>query len=98
MRRADSIWPYQGKRYSQMFMPMQMPPQQHSPHMPPPGPVPPMPPPPSYEEDSAAQAAARGYVYAYPPYGYPGQVRPLLLPAAPGAPLARPSSAPFPAC
>ena len=31
-------------------------------------------PPPSYEEDSAAQAAARGYVYAYPPYGYPTQV------------------------
>lgn len=34
---------------------------------------------PTFEENSdpavqAAQAAARGYVYAYPPYGYPGQV------------------------
>ena len=38
-------------------------------------PVPPPMPPPSHEEDSAAQAAAaRGYVYAYPPYGYPAQV------------------------
>jgi len=27
------------------------------------------PPPPSYEEDTAAQAASRGYVY-YPPYAY----------------------------
>lgn len=30
--------------------------------------------PPSYEEDSAAQAVARGYVYAPYPYAYPGQV------------------------
>lgn len=36
----------------------------------PPGP-PPIPPPP-YEED---QSIPRGYVYAYPPYAYPGQVR-----------------------
>lgn len=31
-------------------------------------------PPPSYEEDSAAQAAARSYVYTPYPYVYPGQV------------------------
>ncbi|KAF9267768.1 hypothetical protein L218DRAFT_645723 [Marasmius fiardii PR-910] len=54
----------------QMFPAPQHPPQQHSPHMAPPM-APPIPPP-SYEEDSAAQAAARGYMY-YPPY-YPGQV------------------------
>ena len=65
-------WSYTGKRYSQLFPATQHQPQPHAPHMAPPGP-PPIPPP-SYEEDSAAQAAARGYVYAYPPYGYPGQV------------------------
>lgn len=69
---AAPMWPYQGKRYMQMFPPLQVQPQQQSPHMAPP-PPPPMPPP-SYEEDSAAQAAARGYVYAPYPYGYPGQV------------------------
>lgn len=70
-----AMWPYNGKRYMLMFpQPQQQhQQQQHSPHMQPPGQVP-MPPPP-YEEDPAAQAAARGYVYAYPPYGYPGQVR-----------------------
>ena len=36
-------------------------------------------PPATYEEDPAAQAARGGYVYAYPPYGYPGQVCSLLL-------------------
>ncbi|KAL0955014.1 hypothetical protein HGRIS_003935 [Hohenbuehelia grisea] len=73
-----AIWPYNGKRYMQMFHPPPHPPQQQSPHMAPPGP-PPMPPP-SYEEDSAAQAAAaRQYVYAYPPYGYPAQVYSLFL-------------------
>ena len=46
--------------------------------MPPPGP-PAQLPPPTFEENSDpnAQAAPRpgpGYVYAYPPYGYPGQV------------------------
>lgn len=66
----DAVWPYQGKRYMQMFPPVQAPPPQQSPHMVPPGP-PPIPPPP-YEED---QPIPRGYVYAYPPYGYPGQVR-----------------------
>jgi hypothetical protein len=71
----DVIWPYQGKRYMQMFPPVQAPQQQQSPHMVPPGP-PPIPPPP-YEED---QSIPRGYVYAYPPYAYPGQVR---RPAAP---------------
>ena len=65
-------WPYSGKRYMQMYPVPQHPQPQHSPHMMPPMP-PPMPPP-SYEEDTAAQAAARGYVF-YPPYGYPGQVR-----------------------
>ena len=69
---AAAVWPYSGKRYMHMFPPPQFQPPQHPQHVAPPGP-PPMPPP-SYEEDSAAQAAARGYVYAYPPYGYPGQV------------------------
>lgn len=42
-------------------------------------------PPPSYEEDTAAQAAARGYVF-YPPYGYPGQpMMPGMAPGPPGA-------------
>ncbi|TFY52326.1 hypothetical protein EVG20_g10598 [Dentipellis fragilis] len=83
---VSAIWPYQGKRYMQMFPPVSLQPQQQSPHMAPPGP-PPMPPP-SYEEDSAAQAAAatRGYVYAYPPYGYPGQpMMPGMAPPPPGA-------------
>ena len=57
----------------QLFPTPQHQPTQHPAHMAPP--VPPPMPPPSYEEDSAAQAAAaRGYVYAYPPYGYPTQV------------------------
>lgn len=73
-----ATWPYNGKRYSQMFPAPQHAPQPHPSHAPPQGP-PPIPPP-SYEEDSAAQAAARGgYVY-YPPYGYPGQ------PIMPGMP------------
>jgi hypothetical protein len=71
-------WPYNGKRYIMMFPPLPTPPQQQSPHIAHPGPPAPMPPP-TFEENSdpaaqAAQAAARGYVYAYPPYGYPGQV------------------------
>ena len=72
-------WPYNGKRYITMFPPLPTPPQQQSPHMAHPGPPAPMPPP-TFEDQSsdpaaqAAQAAARGYVYAYPPYGYPGQV------------------------
>ncbi|KAL0061938.1 poly(A)-binding protein binding protein [Marasmius tenuissimus] len=66
---VSGLWPYTGKRYMQLF-PTPHPAQQHSPHMAPPM-APPIPPP-SYEEDSAAQAAARGYMY-YPPY-YPGQV------------------------
>jgi len=70
------MWPYSGKRYMQMFPPPQHPPAQQPSHMVPP--IPPPIPPPSYEEDSAAQAAAasRGYVYAYPPYGYPPPVCP----------------------
>ncbi|KDQ59277.1 hypothetical protein JAAARDRAFT_154623 [Jaapia argillacea MUCL 33604] len=79
---VSAIWPYNGKRYLQMFPPIQPPPQQQSPHMPPPGP-PPLPPP-TYEEDPAAQAA-RGYVYAYPPYGYPGQPMMQGMPPPPGA-------------
>lgn len=68
-----TLWPYSGKRYMQLFPTPQYQPAQHSGHMAPP--VPPPMPPPSHEEDSAAQAAAtRGYVYAYPPYGYPAQV------------------------
>jgi len=66
------MWPYNGKRYMLMYPPPQHAPQ-HAQHMAP-AVATPMPPP-SYEEDSAAQAAAaRGYVYAYPPYAYPGQV------------------------
>ncbi|GJE88624.1 PAB1-binding protein-like protein [Phanerochaete sordida] len=78
-------WPYNGKRYITMFPPLPTPPQQQSPHLAHPGPPAPMPPP-TFEEQSsdpaaqAAQAAARGYVYAYPPYGYPGQ------PMMPGMP------------
>lgn len=74
---AAAVWPYAGKRYSMAFPPPPQQPQHHQPHanMPTAAPVPPPMPPPSYEEDSAAQAAARGYVYAYPPYGYPAQVR-----------------------
>ena len=64
-------WPFNGKRYMQMFPPIPPQPQQPSPPMVTPGPPPPMPP--TFEEDPAAQAA-RGYVYAYPPYAYPGQV------------------------
>ena len=57
----------------QLFPTPQYQPAQHPAHMAPP--VPPPMPPPSHEEDPAAQAAAaRGYVYAYPPYGYPAQV------------------------
>ncbi|KAG6873940.1 hypothetical protein C0995_008979 [Termitomyces sp. Mi166 len=86
-----AIWPYTGKRYSQMFPP----PPQHPPHQPPPhnmpAPGPQQLPPPSYEEDSAAQAAARGgYVYAYPPYAYPGQ------PMMPGMPPPGPPGAYMP--
>ena len=70
---AAPTWPFNGKRYMQMFPPIQNQPQQQSPPMAPPGPPPPMQAPTSYEEDTAQQAA-RGYVYAYPPYPYPGQV------------------------
>ena len=67
-----TLWPYSGKRYMQLFPTPQYQPAQHPAHMAPP--VPPPMPPPSHEEDSAQAAAARGYVYAYPPYGYPAQV------------------------
>ncbi|KZP23766.1 hypothetical protein FIBSPDRAFT_918970 [Athelia psychrophila] len=68
----SALWLYSGKRYIQMFPPPQQHPPQPPAHIAPPGP-PPMPPP-SYEEDTAAQAVARGYVYAAPyGYGYPGQ-------------------------
>ncbi|PFH52983.1 hypothetical protein AMATHDRAFT_1711 [Amanita thiersii Skay4041] len=80
--QTSQLWPYTGKRYSLMFPVPQHPPPPHPTHMVPPGP-PPMPPP-SYEEDSAAQAAARGYVYAYPPYAYPGQ--PMMPGMAPPGP------------
>lgn len=83
-----AMWPYNGKRYMTLYPPP--PPHQpiqHPPHMPPvmTSPMPPQP----YEEDPAAQAAAaaaRGYVYAYPPYGYPGQpMMPGMPPGPPGA-------------
>lgn len=73
IRSLAALWLYSGKRYIQMFPPPQQHPPQPPAHIAPPGP-PPMPPP-SYEEDTAAQAVARGYVYAAPyGYGYPGQV------------------------
>ncbi|KAF7330548.1 LsmAD domain-containing protein [Mycena venus] len=89
--QVSAMWPYNGKRYMLMFPQQtqqqhpQQQQQQHSPHMQPPGPVPM--PPPSYEEDSAAQAAQRGYVYAYPPYAYPPQMMPpgMVPPGPPGA-------------
>ncbi|KAJ7756399.1 hypothetical protein DFH07DRAFT_477591 [Mycena maculata] len=83
--QVSAMWPYNGKRYMLMFpQPQQHQPQpQHSPHMQPPGPVP-MAPPPPYEQEDAAQAAARGYMY-YPPYGYPGQMMPPGMPGPPGA-------------
>ncbi|KAJ7274423.1 hypothetical protein B0H12DRAFT_1228157 [Mycena haematopus] len=84
--QVSAMWPYNGKRYTLMFpQQTQQHPQQPSPHMQPPGPVPM--PPPSYEEDSAAQAAQRGYVYAYPPYAYPPQMMPpgMVPPGPPGA-------------
>lgn len=82
-------WPYSGKRYMTLFPPLQTPPQQQSPHMAPPGPPPQMPPQ-NFEDPSdpaaqAAQAAARGgYVYAYAPYGYPGQPMMPGMPPPPG--------------
>ncbi|KIY48941.1 hypothetical protein FISHEDRAFT_42403 [Fistulina hepatica ATCC 64428] len=90
------MWGYSGKRHIHMFPPTQpMPPQ--------PSQMPMVPPPPSYEEDSAAQAAARGYVYAYPgPYGYPGQVTfprmyiPMMPPGPPGAYMSGPYMQPMP--
>jgi len=87
---VSAVWPYSGKRYSLMYPP---PHHAHGPqhggpgpqHHPPPPQQSPMPQPP-YEEDPAAQAAsaARGYVYAYSPYGYPGQMMPG-MPPPPGA-------------
>ncbi|KAF7374915.1 LsmAD domain-containing protein [Mycena sanguinolenta] len=84
--QVSAMWPYNGKRYTLMFpQPPHQHPQPHSPHMQPPGPVPV--PAPSYEEDPAAQAAQRGYVYAYPPYAYPPQMMPpgMVPPGPPGA-------------
>ncbi|KAF8071968.1 hypothetical protein FPV67DRAFT_1483313 [Lyophyllum atratum] len=81
--QVSGLWQYSGKRYAQMFpQPQHQPQHQQTHNMP--APVPPPIPPPSYEEDSAAQAAARGYVYAYPPYGYPGQ--PMMPGMAPPGP------------
>lgn len=82
-------WPYSGKRYLTMFPPLPTPPQQQSPHLAHPGPPAPMQQP-TFEDQSsdpaaqAAQAAARGYVYAYPPYGYPGQPMMPGMPPPPG--------------
>ncbi|KAJ6513285.1 hypothetical protein C8R45DRAFT_891327 [Mycena sanguinolenta] len=84
--QVSAMWPYNGKRYTLMFpQPPHQHPQQHSPHMQPPGPVPVQAPP--YEEDPAAQAVQRGYVYAYPPYAYPPQMMPpgMVPPGPPGA-------------
>lgn len=81
--QVSALWPYNGKRYALMF-PQPPHQQQHQQQHNMPAPGPPPIPPPSYEEDSAAQAAARGYVYAYPPYGYPGQ--PMMPGMAPPGP------------
>ncbi|KAK7033100.1 LsmAD domain-containing protein [Favolaschia claudopus] len=85
--QVSAMWPYNGKRYMLMFpqQPQQQHPPQHSPHMQPPGHMPM--PPPTYEEDANAQAAQRGYVYAYPPYAYPPQMMPpgMVPPGPPGA-------------
>ncbi|KAF8656196.1 hypothetical protein AX16_002633 [Volvariella volvacea WC 439] len=77
---VSAIWPFTGKRHTQMHPLPQHQPQQHSPHMGPP--VPPAMPPPPYEEDPAARP---GYVYAYPPYAYPSQMYPPMM-APPGPP------------
>lgn len=84
---VSAMWPYNGKRYMQMFPAPTTPAQQQSPHMAPP--VPPPMPPPSYEEVESNQqnaaAQSRGYVYAYPPY-YPGQpIMPGMAHPPPGA-------------
>ncbi|RXW25542.1 hypothetical protein EST38_g319 [Candolleomyces aberdarensis] len=80
--QVAAMWPFNGKRYMQLYPPPPHQPPQHPPHMAPLVPSP-MPPPP-YEEDPAAHAA-RGYVYAYPPYGYPGQpMMPGMAPPGPG--------------
>ncbi|KAH9838493.1 uncharacterized protein C8Q71DRAFT_751533 [Rhodofomes roseus] len=86
--QVGATWPYSGKRYMHMFPPLPQPQQQSPPmaHPPPPS----MQPPPPYEppEDAAAQAATRGYVYAYPQY-YHGQygqpMMPGMAPPPPGA-------------
>ncbi|KAF8910612.1 hypothetical protein CPB84DRAFT_1930138 [Gymnopilus junonius] len=97
--QVSAIWPYSGKRYLQMFPPPTHPPAQHPAHMVPPIPQPM--PPPSYEEDSAAQQQQqqqhRGYVYAYPQYGYPPQMMPSMPPPGPpGAYMPGPYMQPMP--
>ncbi|THH09159.1 hypothetical protein EW145_g2218 [Phellinidium pouzarii] len=96
-KTIGSNWPYNGKRYMQMFPPpptVSAPPPQASPHMAPHGP--PAPPPPSYDEDAAAQAqaaaaaaaaaATRGYaVYTYAPF-YAGQHPQPMMAGMPGVP------------
>ena len=82
----DQDWPYTGTRYMTGFAPRSQPQQrqpQSSPHMVPHGPPPIPPPPAEYQEDPAAQAA-RGYMYAYQPYAYPGQMIPGMPPPPPG--------------
>ena len=82
----DQDWPYTGTRYMAGFAPRSQPQQrqpQSSPHMVPHGPPPIPPPPAEYQEDPAAQAA-RGYMYAYQPYAYPGQMIPGMPPPPPG--------------
>ncbi|TFK47795.1 hypothetical protein OE88DRAFT_1738323 [Heliocybe sulcata] len=79
---VNALWPYNGKPYKLMFPPVTVPTQQQSPHIPPP-PGPPQMPPQSYEEESQQQAP-RAFVYAYPPYGYPGQPMMAGMPPPPG--------------
>ncbi|KAL1702267.1 hypothetical protein EV121DRAFT_210441 [Schizophyllum commune] len=100
-REVAPAWPYSGKRFMLMFpMPQQQQqqqPPQPSPHMV--QPVPPPMPPPTYEDpDANQQAQARGYVYAYPPYAYPGQMMQPMMPppGPPGAYMPGPYMQPMP--
>ncbi|KAJ3876489.1 hypothetical protein F5051DRAFT_411285 [Lentinula edodes] len=75
-----ATWPYNGKRYMQLFPAPQHPPQ--TPHMVAPPPT--MPPPPPYEEDPNQRAAAPGGFVYYAPTYYPGQ--PMMSGMAPPGP------------
>ncbi|EGN99245.1 hypothetical protein SERLA73DRAFT_160712 [Serpula lacrymans var. lacrymans S7.3] len=84
-----AMWPYNGKRYSNMFPPLQHQAQQQPTHMPPPGP-PPM------QHNPYEETGDPRYVYAYAPY-YPGQpMMPGMAPPPPGAYVSGPFMQPMP--